>query len=172
LELVNPPLAERLGLGARAQLLARLAGNAPMVAAQRATLATLGDVVDAPRDVWHALRTFEPDVGTVARVSTRPSRLAALCTELFSSAAAAVGLLAHASVARGIVRFALPGESGFGLPRFPNDPRPTIVVERLPRALDPTLADTLLTTRERDRLTDGVRRAFDPHGILNPGVLR
>jgi glycolate oxidase FAD binding subunit len=172
MELVNPPLAERLALGARTRLLVRLAGNAPLVAAQRDTLAALGDVVDAPDDVWQTLRTFEPPVGIVARVSTRPSRIATLCTELFSPAAAAVGVLAHASLARGVVGFAQPGESGFGLPRVTHQPRPTIVVERLPPALDPDLASTLLHAPARDRLTDGVRRAFDPHGILNPGILR
>jgi glycolate oxidase FAD binding subunit len=176
LELVNGPLAERLGLSNRALLLARLAGNAPNVTAQCSTLGALGDVVDVPGGVWDDLRGFEPPVAVVARVSARPSRLAALCAELFSPAAAAVGLLAHATVSRGVVRFALPGATGFGLPRFSSvaigGVRPTIIVERMPATLGSDHRAALVTAREADRLTLGVRRAFDPHAILNPGILR
>ena len=172
LELVNGPLAEALGLGRRALLLARLAGNEPLVQAQRRALQSLGDVAEAPGDVWARLGAIEPATAAVARVSARPSRLASLCVVPFSAAAAAVGLLAHASVARGIVRFILPGDSGFGLPDFPpGDDRPTLVVERLPPALWRSHGERLAPARTPDRLTLGVRRAFDPHGILNPGIL-
>lgn len=171
LELVNAPLADRLGLGARGCLLARLAGNAALVRAQGNSLATLGDLRPVDTDTWDALRTFEPALGTVARVSTRPSRLAATCAELFAPAAAAVGVLAHATVSRGVVRFALPGDTGFGLPRFGGEPAPTLVVERLPAALDADVAASLRQAPRGDRLTLSVRRAFDPHGILNPGIL-
>jgi glycolate oxidase FAD binding subunit len=173
LELVNGPLAERLGLGKRPLLLARLAGNGPLVAAQRATLASLGDVADVDGGVWAALRAeCEPATAVVARVSARPSRLGALCETLFSPVTAAFGLLAQASVSRGVVRFALPGDTGFGLPGFERvDPPPTVIVERLPAPLWPTLGDRLAPPRAADRLSVGVRRAFDPAHILNPGIL-
>ncbi len=180
LELINAPLAERLGVpnasGGRAAgaLLARLAGNAPLVAAQRAALAALGDVADADAAVWARLRAAEPRAAVVARLSARPTALAALCAEPFSPAAAAFGLLAHASVARGVVRVILPGDTGFGLPRFDapaGAPPRTLVVERLPAALWPTLGPRLASGRGRDPLSRRVRAAFDPAGILNPGVL-
>jgi glycolate oxidase FAD binding subunit len=175
LEMVNGPLAERLGLVARPLLLARLAGNEPLVRAQRRTLAELAgvdDVADLPSDLWRRLRDAEPAVASVARVSARPTRLAELCAQLFSSAAAAVGLLAHASVDRGVVRFVLPGDTGFGLPRFDaGDARPTVVVERLPGAVWRDHGAHLAPPRAPDRLTLGVRHAFDPNGILNPGIL-
>lgn len=172
LELVNAPLAERLGLVRRTLLLARLAGNAPSVAAQRDTLAALGDVADVSSGVWRQLRASEPPTASVVRVSARPSRLAALCAQLFSPAAAAFGLLAHATVGRGVVRFILPGDAGFGLPRFDlGDARPTVIVERLPAAAWQEHGDHLAPPRAHDRLALGVRRAFDPHGILNPGIL-
>jgi glycolate oxidase FAD binding subunit len=181
LELVNAPLAERLGLppaqaGGRpaGALLARLAGNAPLVAAQRAALAALGDVTDVDPAAWARLRAAEPRTAAVFRTSARPTALAALCATPFSPAAAAVGLLAHATVSRGVVRVILPGDTGFGLPRptaAAGAAPPTVVVERLPARLWPTLGLQLAPGRARDALSRRVRAAFDPASILNPGVL-
>jgi glycolate oxidase FAD binding subunit len=175
LELANGPLAEQLGLVKRPVLLARLAGNDAAVRAQRATLAEVagvGEVAELGADVWRRLRAIEPAVASVVRVSARPTRLAALCAPLFSPAAGAFGMLAHASVARGLVRFVLPGDAGFGLPRFDaGDARPTVVAERLPAAVWRDHGPGLAPAPASDRLTLGVRRAFDPHGILNPGIL-
>ena len=177
LELVNGPLAAHLALGERPLLLARLAGNAPLVSAQRALLSALGDVADVPGDVWSRLRTCEPRDAAVARLSTRPARLAELCAELFSPATRAFGLLAHASVGRGIVRFVLPGAEGFGIPRTSgrwvavDAPPPRRIVERLPSALWATLGREWTTPRANDVLSRRVRDAFDPHRLLNPGIL-
>ncbi len=177
LELVNGPMAAHLGLGERPLLLARLAGNAPLVVAQRTLLATLGEAADVPHDVWMRLRTCEPRDATVARLSTRPARLAELCAELFSPATRAFGLLAHASVGRGIVRFVLPGAEGFGLPRTAgrsaaaDAPPSRFIVERLPSALWATLAAEWTAPRADDALSRRVRDAFDPHRLLNPGIL-
>jgi glycolate oxidase FAD binding subunit len=170
LELVNAPLAERLGLVRRPLLLARLAGNERNVRAQRAALAALGDVADVSTSVWRQLRAVEPEVASVVRVSSRPSRLAEICAQLFSPAAAAFAMLAHATVGRGIARLILPGDAGFGLPRS-DDAGVTVVVERLPAAAWREHGERLAPARTPDRLTRGVRGAFDPHGILNPGIL-
>jgi glycolate oxidase FAD binding subunit len=177
LELVNGPLAAHLALGDRPLLLARLAGNAPLVAAQRALLSSLGDVVGVRDDVWMRLRTCEPRDAAVARLSTRPARLAELCGELFSPATRAFGLLAHASVSRGVVRFVLPGTVGFGRPgtagrgSAPEAPPPRRAVERLPRALWHTLGREWATPAATDPLSRRVRHGFDPHRLLNPGIL-
>lgn len=186
LELVNAPLAEQLGVagapagGARAGgvLLARLAGNATLVAAQRGSLAALGDVAEAGADVWARLRAAEPRAAVVLRRAAPPTALAALCAEPFSPAAAAFGLLAHASVGRGVLRMILPGDTGFGLPSL-DAPRgasgisapQSLVVERLPVRLWPTLGARLAPGRARDPLSRRLRAAFDPAGILNPGIL-
>ncbi len=175
LELVNAPLAAQLDAGDRPLLLARLAGNAPAVDAQRATLAALGDLRELPPDVWTRLRGCEPADAIVARLSARPSRLAALCAELFAPAARAFGLMAHASVSRGVVRFVLPGADGFGMPRAatPAADVPPVrrVLERAPAALWPALAAEWSAPRATDALSRRVRAAFDPHGLLNPGAM-
>lgn len=181
LELVNAPLIAQLGISIgerRGVLLARLAGNEPLVREAASRLATLGDVTEVPGDVWHRLRNAEPRTATVLRRSARPTRLAALAAELFSPAAGAFGLLAHASVERGVVRLILPGDTGFGLPsvtppRAAPDARPiaSTIVERLPAALWPTLGPRLAPPRTDDLISQRLRAAFDPHGILNPGIM-
>jgi glycolate oxidase FAD binding subunit len=179
LELVNLPLAEQLGIGGAAGsrasglLLARVAGNPALVAGQQAALAALGDASPVGGAVWARLRTAEPRAASVLRRSAPPTALAGLCADLFSPAAAAFGLLAHASVGRGVVRLILPGDTGFGLPRIdaPGGGASTLVVERLPAALWPTLGARLASGRARDALSRRVRDAFDPARVLNPGVL-
>jgi glycolate oxidase FAD binding subunit len=170
LEMVNGPLAERLGLGRRPLLLARLAGNGDVVRAQRATLGAFGYPADVAADVWRALRAVEPPRAAVLRASTAPSRLAELCAPLFSPAAGAFGILAHASVDRGVARQIYLGDEAFGL-----DPRTlagaTVVVERLPAPLWAGVGAALAPSRVRDRLSVATRQAFDPHRVLNPGIL-
>ena len=53
--------------------------------------------------------------------------------------------------------------------RFARRTRDVRIFERLPATLWPALAPT---RRRRDRLSRGVRAAFDPHRLLNPGHLR
>jgi len=43
----------------------------------------------------------------------------------------------------------------------------TRIAERLPERLWPVIAPASAT----DRLSLGIRRTFDPHGVLNPGIL-
>jgi glycolate oxidase FAD binding subunit len=175
-ELVNGPLAAHLALGDRPLLLARLAGNGEAVEAQRATLAALGEVADAPSDAWARLRACEPAEAVVARLSSRPTRLAALCAELFAPAARAFGLLAHATPSRGVVRFVLPGAEGFGMPRpdlggAAGQPPARRAVERLPAALWPAVGAAGAAPAADDPLSRRVRDAFDPARVLNPGIL-
>jgi FAD/FMN-containing dehydrogenase len=112
----------------------------------------------------------------VLRLSTTPSRLAAL----WKGASAIVereGGFVHATPQRGIVRCVLasraPSASDDDMARLrriiESLPGATRVVERAPGAL---WSPPLLAPRDaNDRLAAGVRRAFDPDRLLNPGIL-
>ena len=171
LELVDARLAERLGLGDGPALLARLGGNEPFVAGQRAALAPLGDWTELPAAVWERLRDCEPREAGVVRFSAPPSRMAATWAHALAVCAALPGAFAHASVGRGVARCVMP--TG-GAPREAALARAlaspfdgTRVVERLPAALWPAREPAPV----RDRLERELRRAYDPQGILNPGIL-
>ncbi len=179
-ELLDDGCARRLGLPDGTRLLVRLRGNADAVRAQRAQVAALGDAAEVAADVWDRLRTLEPRDASVARLSARPADLATPWAEAGRVAAAlrerGLDAWAHASVARGVARLVVPHDAApdashdatladaFGA-RPPQ--RVTRIFERLPAALWPALAPPAAN----DRLSRDLRRAFDPHDILNRGVL-
>lgn len=171
LELVTRTLAHRLGVGAEAALLVRVAGNAEVVTAQRDTLAQLASIADAPANIWSMLRTAEPADASVLRTSGSVAGFAETWAAADRMASMVDGGFAHASVLRSVARVVLPNESGALAPdvvaALRDDAGASRIFERLPAALWPVLAPTAVG----DRLSHRVRDAFDPQRVLNPGVL-
>jgi glycolate oxidase FAD binding subunit len=173
LEAVSSSLAERVGLGDRPMLLSRLAGSTPLVRAQHELLSTRGATELVPDDVWSRLRDADAPHAAIVRWSQRPVLFAETWAHVLA-VSSRIGGWVHASPGRGIVRLVvpLPGAlapdevqelgAALGTP-FAG----TRIAERLPAALWPTIAPSPVT----DRLSRGVRHAFDPHFVLNPGIL-
>ncbi len=169
-ELLNPPLARHLAMdGDEAMLLVRLMGHAALVRAQRAALAAAADVTDAPSDVWYWLRACEPTRAAVVRFSSPVTRLADTWAHATAFAAHFPRAMIHASPRRGVVRCIIPEPEPMALATaFTRHPfAGTTIVERLPASL----WGTVVRSPIRDRLSRGVRRAFDPDHLLNPGIL-
>ena len=170
IEMVSASLAARLGLGDRAVVIARLAGNAAAVSAQRAALGVFGELLDVPNGVWATLRTSDPTEATVVRCSSTVARFHELWLAADRLATAGDGHV-HASVLRSTARVVLPHNEGTptdaALELLRGGSRDTRIFERLPAALWPAIAPS----RATDRLSQGVRTAFDPYRLLNPGIL-
>ena len=189
MELLDRRLATTLGFQDAPVLLVRLGGNEDGVAAQRATLGRLGPIEETGSDLWDRLRSIEPNGAWVWRMSDLPSRVARTWEHAEAITRAAGSAWIHASIGRGIVRCICPQETirGFddeareGAP--PADPRAgeapllialtsspfrgTIIYERLP-------ADAwarLSPGDSADVVSRRIRSAFDPHSVLNPGIL-
>jgi hypothetical protein len=169
-EIVSASLAGRLGLGEGALLLVRLAGNAEVVAAQRDALHALAETTDIRSDVWSTLRVSDAGESTTIRFSSSVARF----PELWASAnllASSGGGHAHGSVLRSVCRVALPHVDGTlpvaALDLLRTGTRDVRIFERLPAPLWSSLAPSPVG----DRLSRGVRHAFDPLGLLNPGIL-
>ncbi len=181
-------------------LLIRLAGNADAVTAQRATLGHFGDPVAAPDHCWARLRGALSGHPVTLRLSAGPSELEAVWRVASALVARAVAAapsaddagaspvpdspamgsepptpqghraFLHASVGRGVVRLALPALPEQTLAELLGRAAPPgmrRVFERLPASLWPLLAPSAVA----DPLSRGVRLAFDPRAILNPGIL-
>jgi len=170
LEMLSAKLAAQLGLGDHPMLTARLAGNTDAVAAQYAALGALGDISDIDRSIWDALRTADQTDGSIVRFSSPVARFAEAWASADRLATAGEGH-AHASVLRSSVRVVLPHNAGAPSPGaleiLRAGTRETRIFERLPARLWGSLAPSAAN----DRLSRGVRAAFDPHRLLNPGIL-
>jgi len=169
-ELLNVSLARHLALpGTSAVLLIRLTGNEKLVRSQRAALDAAADTATAPADAWYWLRACEPTDAAVVRLSSAATRIGETWAYAASLTAHFPRAFVHASPGRGVVRCIIPEPDPMALAtaftkhRFEG----ATVAERLPGALWGPLARTAVA----DKLSRRVKRAYDPYGLLNPGIL-
>lgn len=169
MELASPSLAHRLGLRAKTVLLARIGGNEAHVASQLRALDSIGGTVAEFPDVWRGLRGAEAAGDSVLRISSLPADFARTWTIGETIVAAAGGGHCHASPLLGVTRVVIPAGAVAhdALLSHLADDRIRVIFERLPAVdwamLSPSVAG--------DRLSRGVKSAFDPHDIMNPGIL-
>jgi glycolate dehydrogenase FAD-binding subunit len=181
-ELVNATLAGRLGLEPRGCVLVRLGGSADAVRAQRMALSTLGDMRDVTGPLWPTLRGVEPPGSASLRLSRLPSRFGETWADATRLVEPFSGALVHGAPLRGVVRCIVPDVS-----TARDGGRGHVVVgiqERLARALTPPFDGTRIFERVPDtiwrafgpsavpdRLSQGIKTAYDPLCLLNPGIL-
>ncbi|HEX6599027.1 MAG TPA: FAD-binding protein [Gemmatimonadaceae bacterium] len=170
-ELLSPSLARALGVGDASTMLLRIGGNEALVRATLESVAALGDVRHLESDVWSRLSVRDVAGASVVRLSTRPSRLGAVW-ERVTTMLERVGGEAHATPRRGVVRCIIPADDAdeefarlrgiIGALRVDA----SLVAERLPAPLWASFVPAATT----DDLSRGIRAAFDPDHILNPGI--
>jgi glycolate oxidase FAD binding subunit len=178
IELLDSPLGAKCGIDRGPVLLVRLGGNEDGVAAQRATLVRMGATGEVGAATWEMLRTHEPMGAWVWRMSDLPSRIADTWSQAKTILRAAGASWMHASVGRGMVRCTcVPATTGEG--GLPDGERAliaslaaspfggTIIYEKLPAEHWATLSPPAAT----DPVSYRIRAAFDPHSLLNPGIL-
>ena len=166
LELVSPALAARLSIPSSTTMLVRLGGNTASVRAQRHVLASYGDVHELEPDVWRALRGAEPSESIVVRLSSLPSRIGQVWSEVRAASAAVPQALITASLGRGIIRCILPGDASDTARRLSRC-EAAVIFERL----SPELWNEIAPPAVNDRLSRSIKQRFDPAHVLNPGVL-
>lgn len=169
LELLNAESAQRVGLPARPVILIELGGNSAAVAAQTDTLRTLGPQVDASPEMWDVLRKSDEDESVVFRLSGLPALLPERWERATRIAASTEKATIHGSIGRGTVRCILSGQPSEAVLEqlavsVAND---TVILERAPAAWWTRISSSAVG----DRVSQNLKRAFDPFAILNPGIL-
>ena len=168
-EVVNGCVAGQLGLGTKAMILFRLAGNSDAVSAQCADVSLFGDVTEMDSSRWTLLRGLWHD-GWSIRFSRRRSAIADAFAAAEVLAAEWEGALVTVSPARSVVRCALPSNGGSPelLARLLSAlPTASRAYERLPVDVWQTLS--LAPTHT---LSERIRATYDPDAILNRGIMR
>lgn len=168
-EIVNAALATKLVGTPQITGLFRLGGNVEAVRAQRSALSELGDAREVGADIWQRLRECEPSLASVFRLSQLPSEIERTWNEATAATAACRGTLLHASPLRGVVRCIVPGDDGtfHSLHRAFSVPTTAKRIgERLPTELW-----SILPPMSTDIISTGIKRTFDPHGVLNADIL-
>jgi glycolate oxidase FAD binding subunit len=167
-EVVNGTLASLVG-ASETTVLFRLAGNSESVRAQRQALSELGAARSVDPDVWSAFAGIEPAESMVFRLSGLPTEIGSRWREANEIAAECPGTLIHASPSRGAVRCFVP-KSDVAIAtlerRFASPAQASRIGERLPAALWPLCSPAPTA----DRLSAGIKRAFDPNNVLNVGI--
>jgi glycolate oxidase FAD binding subunit len=181
-EVVNAALAARLGLEPRTCVLVRLGGSGETVRAERDALMALGEIRVITGPLWSVLRGVEPAGSASLRLSRLPSRFGDTWGEATQLAELFPGTLMHGAPLRGVVRCIVPDVS---TARVGGRGHAVVgVEERLARALTPPFDGTRIFERVPgsiwrsfapsavpDRLSQGIKAAYDPLCLLNPGIL-
>jgi glycolate dehydrogenase FAD-binding subunit len=166
-EVVNEPLAQTLLGRAETTVLVRMGGNPEAVRAQRAAFTELGDPRPVDGAVWQQFRSVEPTGAVVFRLSRLPSEIGRVWDAALSVARICPGTLVHATPARGIVRCIVPSAS----PQLTDAFRATTSVRRIGERLTMDLWQECPPSNTAGDIPSRVKHAFDPWGVLNPGIL-
>jgi glycolate oxidase FAD binding subunit len=170
-ELLSASASNALGFGSSRVCLIRFGGNAAAVDAQLRAVSSVAKSEEVDTAVWGVLRNLESGAECVARISGSPVS--------FREAAAAMlsdeypWISEYINPVRGMLRLVLRAtddaaaseESVLGIDPA-GRPDEHVIFEKLP---DEAWKD--VPGAVSDSLSQGIKRAYDPHNILNPGIL-
>jgi glycolate oxidase FAD binding subunit len=169
--LLNASVAGALKLGDNPVCLIRFGGNDAVVRAQTNALSRMARLDEIDGSHWKSLGQLEHDAHTVLRLSALPSRFLAVGAKILLDD---IPLIRNViDPRRGLLRLSAP--------RFDNESSPptsvdlrvnandgaAVVYEKLDAEVWPLVSPSVVS----DALSQGIKRAYDPHNILNPGIL-
>ncbi|HUQ99458.1 MAG TPA: FAD-binding oxidoreductase [Gemmatimonadaceae bacterium] len=170
-ELLSPSASRALGLGSAAVLLIRFGANEAAVDAQSLTSARLARADEIGGDVWDRLRSLESEAESVIRVSGLPAQFRDVSATILSDDIP--DMLTYINPIRGSLRLVIrkssdgtsadEASSGFDPQGQPDE---HLVFEKLPPEVWADIPSSV-----SDSLSRGIRKAYDPNNILNPGIL-
>jgi glycolate oxidase FAD binding subunit len=175
-QLLNPSATRALGLGDDPICLIRLGGNDAVVRAQVNMLSQIARPQEMEPAVWIRVRQLDGDAHTTIRIAGLPQRFLAASARILGEDVP--GIYTCIDPRRGVLRLVVGagGEIGDGgisaigasqdLHRNGGESS-EVIFEKLPPEVWSEVSPSVVS----GGLSQGVKRAYDPHNILNPGIL-
>jgi glycolate oxidase FAD binding subunit len=169
--LLSRSASRALGLGESPVCLMRFGGNEGSVRAQTSALSQLFRPEETEPDVWTRLRELERGAHTAIRISGLPRRFLAVGAKILADDIPGIGT--YVDPRRGVLRLLAASDhetldASQSLDRSVESSDSTTVVYE---TLDPEVWPIVSPSATADPLSQGIRKAYDPHNILNPGIL-
>ena len=174
LQLLGGAAARATGLGDRPVALIRLGGNDAVVEAQLKAVAGMAKPREIDTQIWKTIRALEGTAASVIRISCLPMRMIGAAPKILEEEVP--GVYVTIDPRRGVMRVAAGIESnGAKVDAQPagfddlkgGESSSEIVFEKLPTELWSQVSPSLVA----DPLSRGIKQAYDPLNILNPGIL-
>jgi len=176
LQLLNPPAARSLGLGEHSVCLIRFGGNDAVVRSQVNALSHIARLEEEESAIWTRLRQLDGGAHTTIRIVSMPLRFLATSARILADDIP--GIYTCIDPHRGVLRIVVGtgGENGDGGAAAIGESidfhgggigSSEVIFEKLPPEVWSSVSPSVVS----DGLSQGVKRAFDPHNILNPGIL-
>jgi glycolate oxidase FAD binding subunit len=177
LEVLNGAAARRLGLGEKPVCLIRLGGNSAVVQAQLNALAQVARAEEVQHSIWTAFRTLDNGAESVIRISSLPTRFLGAAASILADSPPEVAISINPR--RGVMRImthgggpsstpnAVAAGSSFELPSNGERSDTSLIFEVLPAEVWGAVSPSVVS----DPLSRGIKKAYDPHDLLNPGIL-
>jgi glycolate oxidase FAD binding subunit len=173
---VGASVARRLDLGEMPACLLRLGGNDAVVAEQLGGLSQIARPEAVEPGVWTALRELDANADSVVRISNLPMQFLGASARILGDDVP--GVYTCIDPRRGLMRVVVGGngeasDAGSPVTGVPIDfaggdgGSSRVIFEKLPADIWAQVSPSVVS----DRLSQGIRKAFDPHNILNPGIL-
>jgi glycolate oxidase FAD binding subunit len=177
LELVNGTAARQLALGDGPLCIVRFGGNSAVVESQHRALSQLARAEEVDPSIWAKFRELDRDADSVIRISSLPTRFLGTAAGIVADSPDDVVISINPR--RGVMRLATlqvrkpPStdsvESGMptDVPENGKGGDTVLVFEKLPDDVWQVASPSVVA----DSLSRGVKSVFDPHNLLNPGIL-
>jgi glycolate oxidase FAD binding subunit len=177
LELVNGTAARQLALGDGPLCIVRFGGNSAVVESQHRALSQLARAEEVDPSIWAKFRELDRDADSVIRISSLPTRFLGTAAGIVADSPDDVVISINPR--RGVMRLATlqarkqsstdSVESGMPIdvPENGKDADTVLVFEKLPDDVWQVASPSVVA----DSLSRGVKSVFDPHNLLNPGIL-
>jgi glycolate oxidase FAD binding subunit len=176
LQLLSRSAAQALGLGDNPVCLIRFGGNEAVVNAQLIALSHISRPEEEESSLWGRLRNLEANAHTTIRISGLPTKVLAAAATIIRDdihlvytymdpRCGTLRIVLRADETDGVHTTGTIGSAGDF--HTTGNGYSEVIFEKLPAEIWEGISPSVVS----DSLSHGVKRAFDPHNILNPGIL-